>query len=351
MNTNARIKGYRIPIAGAAVLALAGLAACGGSGGGDDDDIGTINFYSPETADMTEEIARAFEDQVGGTVNVTYGGTGDIVNRIQAEKSNPKGDVWYGGGGWIPFEFAKAEGFLAPYEPETAKDWEMFEGPIQMHDEEWYWVGADVFTLGIAYDSEEWSEDELPQTWEELADPKWAGQFQLPNPAASGTATLFVLSQMLEMGEDEAWEYFDQIVENAQAIPDSGAGPTQAVAQGEAALGVAFEFMPYQLQEQQGATTEFFIPETAPVLVNPITLIADGPNPEGAKKFIDWFLSPEGAQVRADWQYLPTTSEGVDIEIPLTVEEITDHAMDLDLEWTSEKYESARSEWNDRYAN
>src|SRR5690625_1628951 len=126
------IKKGRVTVAAFSALALAGLAACGssGNGGGGDDDIGTINFSSPETADMTEEIARAFEDQVGGEVNVTYGGTGDIVNRIQAEKNNPQGDVWYGGGGWIPFEYAKAEGFLEPYTPETAEDWEMFEGPL-----------------------------------------------------------------------------------------------------------------------------------------------------------------------------------------------------------------------------
>lgn len=346
-------KSVRRGIAVGAIVAtgLFATACSGGGTGNPDDEIGTINFYSPETADMTEEIARAFEEQVGGQVNVTYGGTGDIVNRLQAEKSNPRGDIWYGGGGWIPFEFAKDEGLLAEYTPEPAQDWEQFEGPIQMYEDDWYWTGADVFTLGLSYDTEEFEESELPQTWEELADDKWKDRFQLPNPAASGTATLFVLSQMMAFGEDEAWEYFDKIVENAQAIPDSGAGPTQAVAQGEADLGVAFEFMPYQLEEQQGATTGFFIPEDTPVLVNPITLIADGPNPEGAKKFMDWFLSPEGAQVRADWQYLPTTTEGVDVGIPLEVSQIVDHSMEMDVEWTADNSDRVRSEWNDRYAN
>ncbi|WP_166348315.1 extracellular solute-binding protein [Phytoactinopolyspora limicola] len=324
------------------------LTACGGSG--DDGGIGTINFYSPETADMTEEIAAAFEDQVGGKVTVTSGGTNEIVNQMLAEQDNPRGDVWYGGGGFMPFEFAKENGLLEAYTPDVVADLDLFDGPIQMRDDEWYWIGADIFVLGLAYNTELVSEDELPETWAELADERWRDEIQLPNPAASGTATLFVLSQVMLQGEDAAWEYFDRVVENASAIPDSGAGPTQAVAQGEASLGVAFEFMPYQLQEQQGAPVEFHVPADTPVLVNPITLIADGPNPEGGQRFIEWFLSPEGQQIRADWHYLVANDE-VDMRIPLSVADVIDHAMDLDIDWVSDNYDATRQQWADRYGS
>jgi iron(III) transport system substrate-binding protein len=340
------------------VLCLTGLslviAACGGGNGDEeaaaDGDVGTINFYSPESPDMTEAMAQAFQEQVGGTVNVISGGTNVIVNRLLAEQDNPQGDLWYGGGGWMPFEAVIDDGILEPYTPGPAEDWEMFDGELQLHHEDWYWTGVDGFVLGLSYNTDLVDEADLPATWEELADERWEGEIQLPNPAASGTATLFVLSQMLNLGEDQAWEYFDAVVSNANAIPDSGSAPTQAVAQGEAQLGVAFEFMAYQ-QQARGESVDFHIPETTPVLVNPVALIADGPNPEGAKQFIDWMLGPEGQQVRADYQMLLLDeAEGVEQQIPLTIEDIVPHAMELDVDWVQENFDQVRNDWQNRYA-
>lgn len=341
MTPSTRAQGICILSTGALLL-----SACGG-GGSDGGDVGTINFYSPETPDMTERLAEQFEDEVGGNVVVTGGGTNEIVNRMTAEQDSPQGDVWYGGGGWMPFENAKNNGLLEPYTPEGYEDVEPYEGDIWMREDDWNWVGADIFVLGLSYNTDMVSEDELPQTWAELADDQWADNFQLPNPAASGTATLYVLSQLMEQGEDAGWEYFDTIVENAQAIPDSGAAPTQAVGSGEVALGVSFEFMAYQ-HEDRGEPVGFHIPEDTPVLVNPVAKVAGGPNPEGADMFIDWLLSHEGQQARADFHHL-TTDDDVDHLIPLTIDDALDNAMDLDSAFVDENFDDIRQEWGNRY--
>ena len=52
----------------------------------------------------------------------------------------------------------------------------------------------------------------------------------MPNPAASGTATLLVLSQLMDKGEESGWAYFDALVENVSSFPDSGGAPAQAAA-------------------------------------------------------------------------------------------------------------------------
>lgn len=313
----------------------------------EDEEIGTINFYSPETPDMTERMAERFEEEVGGNVTVTGGGTGEIVAQLEAERDNPQADLWYGGGGWMPFEAVKEDGLLEPYTPEPVADLEEFDGDVWMREEDWYWTGADIFILGLSYNTEMVSEDELPETWADLADDRWVDDFQMPNPAASGTATLFVISQIMDQGEEAGWEYFDTIVDNVQAIPDSGAGPTQAVGGGEASLGVAFEFMPYQHQDR-GEPTEFHIPEETPVLVNPVAKVADGPNPEGAEMFIDWMLSPEGQQARAEFFHL-TISDEIEHEIPITLDDALDHAMDLDPAFVQDNFDAIRDEWRQRY--
>lgn len=318
----------------------------GGGGGNGDGDLGTISFYSPETPEMTEEMAQAFEEEHDADVQVTYSGTNELVNQMIAEETNPQGDVWYGGGGWMPFENALDDGLIEPYTPSTVEDMEAQEGDIQLREDDWGWIGAELFVLGLAYDPAEVEEDELPETWADLADDRWEDELQFPNPAASGTATLLVLSQLMEMGDDEGWDYLEELVDLANAIPDSGGAPTEAVTTGEASIAVGYDFMAYQ-HEDRGESVDFHIPEETPVLVNPVTMVTDGPNEEGAEAFIDWMMSTEGQQIRADWFHIPLDPE-VEASTPITLDEVEDHAQELDVDYVLDNYDDARDEWDER---
>src|SRR5690625_2006768 len=105
---------------------------------------------------------------------------------MMAEKGNPQADVWYGGGGLLPFESAVEKDIITTYIPESAEDWEVVDDGIKVKHEDDYYVGVEIFVLGFAYNTELVSEEEAPKTWEDLLDPKWEGKIQFPNPAASG---------------------------------------------------------------------------------------------------------------------------------------------------------------------
>jgi len=333
------------------VLSMLLLSACGGDdnskSGSKDGDIGSINLYSPETPDMTKELAEAFEKHVGGKVNVHYAGTNVLVNQMMAEKDNPQADVWYGGGGILPFEAAVDKGIIAPYTPDAAKDWDVVEDGIKVKHQDGYYTGVEVFVLGFVYNTELVKPEEAPKTWDDLLDPKWKGKIQFSNPAASGTATLMVMSQMMQRGEKEAWEYFEKLVEQANSIPDSGSGPTKAVAMGEAHIGIGFDFMAYEAKAK-GETVDFVVPDKTPILVNPISLVENGPNAEGGKKFIDFLLSKEGQQILANWYHIPINPE-VESKTPLTLDSVKPHAVDLDIDWVNENYDRIRNEWKDKF--
>ncbi|GEL78551.1 ABC transporter substrate-binding protein [Tenuibacillus multivorans] len=323
------------------------LTACSGEGGDSSGDgPGSISFYSPETPDMTRELAEAFEEKHGGEVNVNYAGTNVLVNRMMAEIDNPQADIWYGGGGILPFENAVDKGIIAPYTPEMAEDWEVVENGVKVKHQDGYYTGIEVFVLGFVYNTELVSEEEAPKTWDDLLDPKWEGKIQFSNPAASGTATLMVLSQMMARGEEEGWEYFQKLTEQANATPDSGSGPTKAVAMGEAHIGVGFDFMAYE-QQANGESVDFILPEETPVLVNPVSLVEEGPNPEGGKELIEFLLSEDGQQILADWYHIPI-NPNVESKTPLTLEKAQESAMDLDIDWVIENYDRIRDEWNEK---
>ncbi|GIO27017.1 ABC transporter substrate-binding protein [Ornithinibacillus bavariensis] len=343
----------RIVLALFSLVFLVGfLAACAGESSGDGkgkgkgDSSDPITLYSPETPDLTKELAAKFEELYGQKVNVHYAGTNVLVNQMMAEKGNPQADVWYGGGGLLPFESAVDKGIITKYIPESAEDWEVVENGIKMKHQDGYYVGTELFVLGFAYNTDLVTEEEAPKTWEDLLDPKWEGKIQFPNPAASGTATLMVLSHMMQYGEEAGWEYFQKLADQSNSIPDSGSAPTKAVAMGEAHIAVGFDFMAYE-HKAKGETVDFVVPDKTPILVNPATLVEGAPNPEGGKKFMDFMLGKEAQQILANWYHIPINKE-VESKTPLNIDSIKENAVDLDIDWVNENYDRIRNEWKSK---
>lgn len=307
---------------------------------------GELTIYSPHTPGFSEELAKKFEELHGIKVNVHYAGTNVLVNQMIAEKSNPKADIWNGGGGILAFESAIDKDILGQFIPQSAKDWAVVEDGIKMKHEDDYYVGVQVQVLGFAYNTDLVTEEEAPKTWEDLLDPKWKGQIQFPNPAASGTSTLMVMSYMMKHGEEAGWEYFQKLADQANSIPDSGSAPTSAVAMGEALIGIGFDFMAYD-QKERGETVDFILPDVTPILVNPAALVKDGPNPEAGKEFLEFMLSKEAQEIIADWNLIPVHPE-VKSKTPLNLADIKSHAAILDMDWVNENYDRIRNEWKDK---
>lgn len=329
------------------LLGLFLLSACAGEESSGDGDGGkSITLYSPETPELSKELAAKYEELHGTKVNVNYAGTNVLVNKMIAEKGNPQADVWYGGGGILPFEAAVDKDIITKYIPESAKDWEVVEDGIKVKHEDGYYVGAEIFVLGFAYNTELVTKEEAPKTWEDLLDPKWKGKLQFPNPAASGTATLMVLSYMMQHGEEAGWEYFQKLSDQANSVPDSGSAPTKGAALGEASVAVGFDFMAYE-HKANGETVDFIVPEKTPILVNPVTLVKDGPNPEGGKKFMDFMLSKDAQKILAEWYHIPINPD-VESKTDLSLDKVKKHSVDLDIDWVNENYDRIRKEWQSK---
>ena len=324
------------------------LGACAGTGTEEDGDNGDkpVTLYSPHTPEFSEELAEKFKELHGKSVDVHYAGTNVLVNQMIAEKDNPQADVWNGGGGILAFESAIEKDILEPFIPQTAEDWEIVEDGIKLKHEDDYYTGVQVQVLGFAYNTDLVSEEEAPKTWEDLLDPKWEGKIQFPNPAASGTSTLMVMSYMMKHGEEEGWDYFQKLTDQANSVPDSGSAPTTAVSMGEAHIGIGFDFMAYE-QKEKGETVDFILPDETPILVNPVALIKDGPNPEGAKEFMEFLLSKDAQEIIANWNLIPIHPE-VDSKTPLNLEDVKPHAAELDMDWVNENYDRIRNEWSNR---
>lgn len=104
----------------------------------------------------------------------------------------------------------------------------------------------------------------VPTSYADLLKPEYKGLISMPDPASSGTGYMFYLSLVNAMGETEALNYFRTLSGNVLQFTSAGAGPVNALLQGEAAIGLAMTSHTVT-QINEGANFEIvFFEEGAP---------------------------------------------------------------------------------------
>ena len=105
--------------------------------------------------------------------------------------------------------------------------------------------------------------------------------------------------------------------------------------------------MAYEMKAK-GEKVDFIVPDKTPVIVNPVSLVQDGPNSDGGKALIDYLLSQEGQQTLANWYHIPISPD-VESKTPLTLEKVIPHSQELDVDWVVENYDRVRNEWRQKF--
>ena len=317
-----------------------------------------VVIYTPFPELTAKQLKRAFEAKTGIIVVQVKDGTTRLQGRLRAEKDNPKADVWYGGGGIVPFMTATEEGLLEPYIPAGYEDMPVERGNLILRDKDYHWTGMCIIALGFAYNPQIFSADEIPKTWDDLTDPRYRGMIEMWDPGVSGTAMLFLGSTLMRAknqgrGEEAGWDFLKGYWQNLRGYTVEGA-PAFSVARGAVGIGIHFEHQVLDFVEEQaggeaaGASSNitWYLPPDSPVSVDPIALIKNGPNPENGKKFIDFVMSDEGQRIVNRYFF----SVNPDLPPPggmedMSIETLTGKAQKLDTVWLAENFDRIRKRW------
>ena len=265
---------------------------------------GKVTLYMGPPEKTCTAVAQGFEKKTGIKPTFLRLSAGEAINRIRAERNSPQASILYGIG--LPSMLTlKADGLLQPYKsPEAAAI------PDRYKDPEGWWTGSDVDFIGIASNKKFLQEKGLqaPRTWEELTRPELAGQVCLGSPATSGTGYTFLTTILQVMGEAKGWEYMKRFNANVAQYTRSGIGPTQLVGRGEVGVGILFAHdilgsiergFPIEMSlPQEGTGYDLFC----------VVMLKGAPEPEDARRFIDWSLTPEAVELLAasDYYDVPT---------------------------------------------
>ena len=257
----------------------------------------SLNVICSVQAEQCNMVQTVFSRITGIKVNLVHKASGEAMAQLNAEKANPKTDVWYGGTG-DPHMQAAELGLTMEYKSPSLPllyDW----AQKQAAQSGYKTVGTYSGPLGFSYNTEGMAKKKLtpPACWADLLDPKWKGEIQAPNPNTSGTAYVQVATLVQLMGEEKAFAYLKALHKNISQYTRSGAGPVKNAARGENLIGVAFA---------HEAAVEFA--NGFPVVANSpcegtgaeigsMSIIKGARNLEAAKKFYEWALTPPAQEL------------------------------------------------------
>jgi iron(III) transport system substrate-binding protein len=323
-------------------------ASAGGGAGGDLED--TLTVLCTPQEDWCQVMVAAFEAETGVDTNYVRLSSGEALARLQAGAEAPEFSVWWGGPA-DGFVAANAEGLLETYESPNAAD----IAAEQKSTDAGVWTGVYVGALGFCSNSavlEDLGVD-VPTSWDDLLDPTLEGQVAMAHPASSGTAYTAFYTQVLRLGgEDEAMDYMSQLHPNILQYTSSGAAPAEMAGRGEVAVSVVFSHDCVRNIDAGFTDLEVSFPEEGTGYeIGGVALIANAPEPNAAKAWIDWSLTAEvqelGASEAASFQ-LPTNPDAAVDERSVNLEEV--NLIEYDFQAAGEAREALTARFEDEVA-
>ena len=199
-------------------------------------------------------------------------------------------------------DFQRRGGFRQYISPEMAA----FK-PEYKSKPEGFWTWGSVIMGGIAYNPNQVSAADAPKKWEDLLDPKWKDGI---NVKVSNSGLQHGIWYMLLpiLGPD----YFKKFAENKPRAFDSYVQQYGRLVDGQDKVIMGAQYSGYIEFKAKGAPLAFVFPETGvPAVPETYGIVADGPHPNAAELFMDWFLSPIGQVALADALLLHSPREDV----------------------------------------
>jgi len=277
-----------ITVAAALVAAVATAAGCGGS-----DD--TLTVYSGREEELVAPLFDMFEEETGVDVEVRYGDSAELAATIAEEGGNSPADVF----------FAQDPGSLGSVESqlEMLPDEILDRVDARFRDADGRWTGTSGRSRVLVYNTDELSEDEVPDSVQDLIDERWDGRIGVAPTNASFQA--FVTAMRLSEGDDATTRWLADLKALHPKIYEKNTPIVEAAASGAIDLGLVNHYYLYLVREEQpdAPIDNHFLATGDPgalVSVAGAAVLASSDQSEDAERFVEFLLSEDGQRFYVD---------------------------------------------------
>lgn len=267
-----------------------------------------VNIYSYRQEFLIRPLLDAFTEKTGVDVNVVYSSKG-LLERIENEGRNTPADILLTSD-IGPLQDAKERNLLASIDSATISA----NVPAQYRDEDGQWVGLTARSRIIYTSKERVAAGEI-SSYEDLADPKWAGR--ICTRSGKHSYNLSLIGSMIEHhGAAEAESWLAAVKNNLARKPQGNdRAQVKAVKEGECdvALGNSYYFgamltndkEPEQKEWAQSVNLVFPNQQDrgAHMNISGAAITANAPNPEQAKQLLEFLTSEEAQRIYAEVNY------------------------------------------------
>ena len=291
---------------GSALALVSAALALAGCGGDSSQGNGKLTVYSGREEELVAPLFEQFKRQTGIDVEVRYGDSAELAATIAEEGDNSPAEVFFaqdpGSLGAVA-----AEGMLAQLPAAILE-----RVPERFRDEDGRWVGTSGRVRVIAYNTDELSESEVPDSVFQLTGPKWKGKVGVAPTNASFQA--FVSAMRLTQGEEKTRQWLQDLKANGVRFYEKNLPIVEAVAAGEIELGLVNHYYLYVVKEENpdAPVANHFLAGADPgalVSVAGAAVLEQAGDKEEAERFIEFLLSDQGQRFY--------TEEAEEAEYPL----------------------------------
>jgi iron(III) transport system substrate-binding protein len=295
-----------------------------------------VNIYSSRHYDTDEQLYSDFTEATGITINRIEGTPEEMIARMQAEGANSPADLFLtvdAGRIWL----ADRDDLLQPVHSEVLNE----KIPAHLRHPDGHWFGFSQRARIIFYAKDRVSEP--PQTYQELADPKWKGKICIRS--ASNVYNLSLMSAMIaHEGEEGAKEWASGLLANLARPPEGGdTDQLKGLVSGACDIAVANTYyfarglatdVPGLSEGIEGIGWVFPNQETTGAHVNIAAagVAAHAPHPDAAIAFLEYLATPEAQAYFANQNFeYPAVAEATVGEVPASLGEFRADELNLSL--------------------
>ena len=281
-----------LAVASAAVVTSSLLTACS------EDDGPFITVYNAQHEELLEEVAPLFEEETGIDVKLRSGSDLELANQLVQEGDDSPADVFL-------TENSPAMSLVdnaGMFEPVDQATLDLI--PPQFVPSDQNWVGFIARSTVVVYNTDELTEDDLPDSIMDFADPEWSGRISYSPTGADFQA---IVSAVLELeGEEATREWLEGLAANG-TVYDGNNVVLESVNAGEIEAGIIYHYYWYRDQKEAGEHSDsselYFFGNQDPgafVSVSGAGVLASSDKQDDAQEFVNFLASEEGQQAIAD---------------------------------------------------
>jgi iron(III) transport system substrate-binding protein len=249
-----------------------------------------VVVYCAHDEEFADAILKEFGERNGLHVDVRYDKEGNKAVKLKEdlirEAGQPRCDVHWNNE-ILATIYLEQKGILQPYASPSAAP---FRAEDKAKDHSWTAFAARARVVLV--NTDKIKKEDFPKTLWDLTEPRFKGKLVMAKPLFGTTATQAACLFQI-WGAEKATDFYRKLHANGIELMPGNKQVAAGVGKGQFAVGLT-DTDDAVAEIEAGRPVKMLFTEGDTLFIpNTVAMIKGCPNPEGAKKLIDFLLSPE----------------------------------------------------------